>query len=227
MLSPDYPVEAICQVVGLARSSYYYRAVVPEEVALKQAIEQVAARFPTYGTRRITAQLRRDLPELTPLNRKRVQRVMRESSLLIKRNKRVLHTTNSNHSFPRFPNLAQDLDLTSPNQVWVCDITYIKLGRGDFVYLAIVLDVFTRALRGWALTHGLGVELTLAALHRALAHGTPQIHIRIKDCNMPRARMSRSWLIARFKSRWLKSDTPNKTAMLNESSERSKKKRST
>lgn len=176
MLSPDYPVEAICQVVGLARSSYYYRAVVPEEVALKQAIEQVAARFPTYGTRRITAQLRRDLPELTPLNRKRVQRVMRESSLLIKRNKRVLHTTNSNHSFPRFPNLAQDLDLTSPNQVWVCDITYIKLGRGDFVYLAIVLDVFTRALRGWALTHGLGVELTLAALHRALAHGTPQIH---------------------------------------------------
>ncbi len=66
MLSQDYPVKVICEVVGVARSSYYYGAVAPEHSALKEAIEQVAARFPTYGTRRITAQLRRDFPELTP-----------------------------------------------------------------------------------------------------------------------------------------------------------------
>jgi transposase InsO family protein len=66
--------------------------------------------------------------------------------------------------------------ITHPDQVWVCDITYIKLGQGEFVYLAIVLDVFTRAFRGWALSHGLGVELTLAALHQALVQGKPGIH---------------------------------------------------
>jgi transposase InsO family protein len=76
----------------------------------------------------------------------------------------------------RYPNLVKDLVLTHPHQVWVCDITYIKLGNGEFVYLAIVMDVFTRVFRGWALSHGLGAELTLEAWHRALLQGQPEIH---------------------------------------------------
>ena len=175
-LSATYPISLLCAVLGLARSSFYYKEGTPDEAALEQAIEQVAARFPTYGTRRITHQVRREEPDLRPLNRKRVQRVMREKKLLVKRKRRTPKTTNSQHSFPRYPNLVATLPILFPNQVWVSDITYIKLGSGTFVYLAVILDVFTRALRGWALSHGLGEELSLAALHQALAHGCPTIH---------------------------------------------------
>ena len=176
MLSSDYPVSLICEVVGLPRSSYYYKAVECDETSLKTAMEKAAAQFPTYGSRRLTAQVKRDAPALKPLGRKRVRRVMREMRLTVRCKKHRKQTTDSNHSFPRYPNLVKDLVVTHPNQVWVCDITYIKLGNGEFVYLAIVLDVFTRALRGWALSHGLGAELTLAALHQALIHGRPEIH---------------------------------------------------
>ena len=82
---------------------------------------------------------------------------MREMRLTVRRKKQRKQTTDSNHSFPRYPNLVKDMVVTHPNQVWVCDLTYIKLGNGEFVYLAIVMDVFTRAIRGWALSHGLGV----------------------------------------------------------------------
>jgi len=176
MLSQDYPLKLLCEVVGLPRSSYYYGAVERDEAALKTALEKAAAQFPTYGSRRLTEQVKRDAPELQPLGRKRVRRVLREMRLLVRRKKGRKQTTDSKHSFPRYPNLVQDLVVTHPNQVWVCDITYIKLGNGEFVYLAIVLDVFTRALRGWALSHGLGAELTLAAVHRALLQGQPEIH---------------------------------------------------
>ncbi len=176
MLSNDYPVSLICDVVGLSRSSYYYGALERDETSLKAAIEGVAAKFPTYGSRRVTAQVKRQAPELKPLGRKRVRRVMKEMDLSVRRKKPRKQTTDSNHSFPRYPNLVKDLVVTHPNQVWVCDITYIKLGSGEFVYLAIMMDVFTRAFRGWALSHGLGVELTLAALHQSLVHGKPEIH---------------------------------------------------
>ncbi len=175
-LSATCPISLLCAVLGLARSSFYYQAGSPDETVLEQAIETVAARFPTYGTRRITHQIRREEPRLLPLNRKRVQRVMREKKLLVKRKKRVPKTTNSQHAFPRYPNLVADLEITQPNQVWVSDITYIKLGGGTFVFLALILDVFTRAIRGWALSHGLGGELTRAALQQALSHGGPTIH---------------------------------------------------
>jgi putative transposase len=176
MLSTDYPVQTLCEVIALPRSSYYYAAVEGQDTALKAAIESVAAEFPTYGSRRVTAQLKRIAPELLPVGRPRVRRLMRELGLSVRRKKARKPTTNSQHAFPRYPNLVKALIVTQPNQVWVCDITYIKLGNGEFVYLAIVLDVFTRAIRGWALSHGLGVELTLSALQRALAHGRPEIH---------------------------------------------------
>jgi len=176
MLAGDYPVSLICEVVALPRSSYYYSAVECDETSLKTALEKAAAKFPTYGSRRLTEQVKRDTPELKPLGRKRVRRVMGEMRLMVRRKKQRKQTTASNHWFPRHPNLVKDLVVTHPNQVWVCDITYIKLGQGEFVYLAIVLDVFTRAFRGWALSLGLGAELTLAALHQALMQGRPEIH---------------------------------------------------
>lgn len=176
MLSTAYPAHVICQIVGLPRSSYYYAAVERQEADLKAAIETVAAQFPTYGSRRITAQVKRAAPNLPAAGRHRVRRLMREMGLARRRKKARKQTTNSQHAFPRYANLVKDLVVSRPNQVWVCDITYIKLGSGQFVYLAIVMDVFTRAIRGWALSHGLGVELTLSALQRALAHGQPQIH---------------------------------------------------
>lgn len=174
--SPTYPISILCAVLGLARSSFYYIKETLDESVLQQAIDRVAARFPTYGTRRVMHQVRREEPHLLPLNRKRVQRVMREKRLLVKRKKRTPKTTNSQHAFPRYPNLVAALEVTAPNQVWVSDITYIKLGAGTFVYLAVILDVFTRAIRGWALSHGLGVELSRAALQQALSHGCPTIH---------------------------------------------------
>ena len=88
---------------------------------------------------------------------------------------RTTRTTNSNHAFPRYPNLVADLQITRPDQVWVADITYIRL-RNEFVYLAVLMDVFTRCLRGWHLGRNLDQGLTLAALERALVVATPQVH---------------------------------------------------
>jgi putative transposase len=176
MLSADYPVRVICDVLDIARSSYYYVAVEPVESSLRSAIEAVAVAWPTYGSRRVTAQLRREIPDQTAVGRKRVRRLMGEMGLKVKVKKRCHQTTNSRHGFPRYENLVKDLEVTRPDQVWVCDITYIKLGNREFVYLAIVMDIFTRAIRGWELGRGLGVELTLGALGQAFQKGKPEIH---------------------------------------------------
>jgi putative transposase len=122
MLSDDYPVNVLCEVVGLRRSSYYYCAVKRDETALTGALDTAAAKFPTYGSRRLTAQVKRDAPELKPLGRKRVRRVMREMRLMVRRKKHRKQTTASKHSFPRYPNLVTDMVVTHPNQVWVCEI---------------------------------------------------------------------------------------------------------
>ena len=173
MLFQDYPVTLVCDVLGCARSSYYYRAVQPDEAELRAAIEGVAAEWPTYGYRRVTAQLRR---EGWVVNHKRVRRLMREMDLQVKIKRKARRTTNSEHNYPRYPNLVQDLEIVRPNQVWVSDITYIRL-RIEFVYLAVIMDVFTRCIRGWHLGRSLDQTLTLLALHRALAHHrAPGIH---------------------------------------------------
>ena len=176
MLACDYPVSLICQVVCLPRSSYYYSSSRRDETLLIAAIEDAAAQFPTYGSRRLTHQVKREVAALKPLGRKRVGRIMRENGLILRRKKQTKQTTNSRHSYPRYPNLVKGMVVTHPEEVWVSDITYIKLGNGQFIYLAIVMDVFTRAIRGWALSQGLGVELSLAALNRAMECGKPEIH---------------------------------------------------
>ena len=92
---------------------------------------------------------------------------MREMGLLAKAKARKPRTTNSNHGFPRFENLVKDLEVSRPDEVWVSDITYVRLGNG-FVYLAVIVDVFTRSIRGWFLSRLLDGDLTLIALKRAL-----------------------------------------------------------
>ena len=169
-----YPVESACELVDLPRSSYYYRSHKADESQLVADLEAVAGQYVTYGTRRVRSQLRRP-PYGYRVNRKRVQRLMRQKGLLRPIKRRKSRTTDSDHPYPRFPNLVKELEITHPEQVWVCDITYIRLGQG-FSYLAIVMDVFTRAIRGWRLSKLLDQNLTLQALHMALADHVPEIH---------------------------------------------------
>lgn len=174
MLALDYPVTVVCDVLDCVRSSYYYQiSEPPDELALRGAIKTVAAEWPTYGYRRVTAQLRR---QEWLVNHKRVQRLMRSMDIQAKTKRRKRRTTDSEHDFPRYPNLVQDLEIVRPEQVWVSDITYVGL-RHDFVYLAVIMDVFTRGIRGWHLGRSLDHALTLTALQRALAkHSAPEIH---------------------------------------------------
>jgi len=172
MLSEDYPATVVCAVLGCARSSYYYRPIRPDDRTLRAAIEAVAAEWPTYGYRRTSAQLHRQ--EWT-VNAKRVRRLMHEMGLQAKIRRQVHKTTNSAHDFPRYPNLVQELAIVYPDQVWVSDITYIRL-RQECVYLAVIMDVYTRSIRGWHLGRSLDQTLTLVALQRALARHTPEIH---------------------------------------------------
>ena len=170
----DYPVSVACDLLELSASTYYYRPVQSDESELEASIEEIAGQFPVYGTRRVTNQLRRSPYRLT-VNRKRVRRIMAKKELLrpVKRRKR--RTTDSQHPYPRYPNLVKELEITHPDQVWVSDITYIRLHQ-EFVYMAIIMDVFTRSIRGWCLSHTLDQELTLMALRAALENYSPEIH---------------------------------------------------
>jgi transposase InsO family protein len=171
-LAREYPVSLVCRTLGCPRSSYYYQAKGRDDQVLKEALKQVAGTWPTYGYRRLTAQLQR---EGWPVNGKWVCRVMGELGLQGKVYRKKRRTTNSDHPFPRYPNLVQELEVVRPDQVWVADITYVRLQR-EFVYLAVIMDLFTRCIRGWHLGRSLSQELTLVALEQALAKRTPEIH---------------------------------------------------
>jgi transposase InsO family protein len=169
-----YPVSIACDLLEIAPSTYYYRPVESDESELEEAIEEIAGQFPVYGTRRITNQLRRSPYRLT-VNRKRVRRIMAKKELLrpVKRHKR--RTTDSQHPYSRYPNLVKELEIAYPDQAWVSDITYIHLHQ-EYVYLAIIMDVFTRSIRGWCLSRTLDQDLTLMALRAALETHLPEIH---------------------------------------------------
>lgn len=170
----SYPIAVICDVIGLARSSYYHQPACPDDEALKRAIPKVLAEFPTYGTRRVAAQLHRH-PYKMQVNRKRVQRVMRQNRWLQPVKRQKVSTTQSQHTYPRYPNLVKEMVVEHPDQVWVSDITHIRL-RQEFVYLAVIMDTFTRSVRGWELGRHLDQQLTLAALRIALQDRVPEIH---------------------------------------------------
>jgi len=171
-LSEAYPVEVVCDVLALPRSSYYYRAQAEDEADLKGAMRRLAGEWPTYGYRRLTQMLRRAGWTVNP---KHVTRLMHELGLVGETPRRTPHTTDSQHHYGRYPNLVAELMVVRPDQVWVADITYVAL-RQEFVYLAVLMDVLTRAIRGWHLSRHIDQDLTLMALNRALAHGTPAIH---------------------------------------------------
>lgn len=167
-------VQEACEVLGLARSSYYYDSQRREAEPLLADLEREAQRHPKYGSRRLTHQLRR-APYFHRVNRKQIRRLMRQKNLLRKPKRTKCRTTNSQHPFPRYPNLVMDLQVDHPEQLWVCDVTYVHLGSG-FVYLAVIMDVFTRAIRGWNLSRALDTDLTRGALQQALQLCIPEIH---------------------------------------------------
>jgi len=137
---------------------------------LREAIQEIALEMPAYGYRRVSRELRR---RGWGVNRKRVLRLMRQDNLLCLRKKKWVRTTDSNHALPIYPNLASELLLTRPDQLWVADITYIRL-QSEFVYLAVVLDVYSRRVIGWNLGRSLETELALEALQQALRQRRPQ-----------------------------------------------------
>lgn len=173
LVAQGYAVSLVCRVLGLARSSYYRPLTPPTaDPALAQAVQEVAGQWPTYGYRRLQAQLHR---ADQPVSERRLRQMMGALGLQGKKAPKKVATTNSRHSFPRFPNRVAGLVIEQVDQVWVADLTYIRLGRG-FVYLAVIMDVYTRQLRGWELSRSLDQTLTLAALERALAQACPQVH---------------------------------------------------
>jgi putative transposase len=172
LLREHYPISQLCEILGLARSSAYYQPRPDEGRPLRDALVEVAGQWPTYGYRRVTKPLQR---HGHAVNTKRVRRLMHELGLVGKAPERKPRTTDSVHVYPRYPNLVEGLKVMRPDEVWVADITYIRL-RKEFVYLAVLMDVFTRCVRGWHLGRGLDQELTLVALRRAYEHGHPEIH---------------------------------------------------
>jgi transposase InsO family protein len=137
---------------------------------LRDAIQRTALAWPSYGRPRITAELRRQGRTVNP---KLVYRLMREANLLCVRKRKFVVTTDSNHTRRIYPNLARDMVLTAPDQLWRADITYIRL-REEFVFLAVVLDAYSRRVIGWALDRTMEDELTLTALRMALSRRTVQ-----------------------------------------------------
>jgi len=159
----------------LARSSFYHkpRDESPEkmqkEADLRGKIEAICLEFPRYGYRRVTQQLKRDG---LGVNHKKVLRIMKESDLLCRVRRRRVKTTNSRHRFLRYPNLIKAMVISNLNQVWLSDITYIRIQTG-FVYLATILDAFSRKVIGYAISTTLDTALTLQALKMAIARRPP------------------------------------------------------
>jgi putative transposase len=172
-LRHEFPIAAICEVLDYPRSQVYYQAQAPvDETDIQAAIRQIAGQYPTYGYRRVTKQLQK---QGHVINHKRVARLMAEMGLMGKPPRKRKRTTNSNHDYRRYPNRVMNLAIDRPNQVWVGDITYIRL-QDEFVYLAVLMDVFTRSIRGWHLARTMDQSLTLRALEKGLEKGVPEIH---------------------------------------------------
>jgi transposase InsO family protein len=168
-------IERMCELARVSRASFYRslkeQRPAEEETEVRSAIQQIALEHRRrYGYRRICAELRRRGMQV---NHKRVLRLMRRDNLLALRRRRFVVTTDSNHKFEVYLNLARRMKLTGIDQLWLADITYIRL-RTEFVYLAVILDAFSRKGVGWALDRTLANRLTIAALERAIAQRQPR-----------------------------------------------------
>ncbi len=164
-----------CAVLGISRAWYYARpdAATPdaEAITLRDAIEGLVLAFPGYGYRRVTAALRRDGWRV---NHKRVLRIMQEEALLCQLRRRFVPTTDSRHAHQTYPNLLAGRTLTGLDQAWVADLTYVRLPE-VFVYLAAILDAYSRRCVGWHLARRIDHTLTLTALERALTRRQPPV----------------------------------------------------
>ena len=166
-------MNALCQMTGLSRASFYRsrmpRQATSVEMELRDEMQKIAVEWPTYGYRRMTGELQH---RGWAVNHKRVLRMMREDNLLCVRRRAFVVTTDSRHHLPVHPNLTRGWKPSAINQLWVADITYIRL-RTEFVYLAVVLDAFSRRVIGWALGPRLDAELAVSALQMALLERKP------------------------------------------------------
>jgi len=162
-------------VTNLSPSTYYYRPKVdPKKKAttdsdLRDRIEKIQAEFPGYGYRRIRKHLAR---EGISVNTKRIRRVMRENGLFAEIKKAFVATTDSDHDLPIHPNLVKGREVNGPNEIWVADLTYIRIAT-CFVYLAVILDLFSRKVVGWAISKSLSKEICVEALKMALETRDP------------------------------------------------------
>lgn len=160
-------VRQICAILEISRS-WYYAADAPTsseiDTLLRARIEEIVLEFPGYGYRRVTKTLQRAGQEV---NHKRVLRIMREESLLCQLKRRFVATTDSRHEFGSYPNRIKGLVVTRLNQVWIADLTYVRLPRG-FVYVAAILDWLSRKVVGWAVSRWIDAALALEALDHAL-----------------------------------------------------------
>ncbi len=168
-------IERMCQLAQVSRAGFYRylqeKTPVEEDMELRAAIQQIVLEHRRrYGYRRVSAELRR---RGMLANHKRVARIMREDNLLAVQPKQFVVTTDSNHELEVYLNLAYRMKLTGIDQLWVADITYIRL-RAEFVYLAVILDGFSRKVVGWALGRTLTSRLATAALQQAIAKRQPR-----------------------------------------------------
>jgi putative transposase len=168
-------VSRMVELAGVSRVGFYrFDEDVPRQrpdrdMDLRDAIQRIALEWPVYGRPRITAELRRQGWKVNP---KRVGRLMREDNLLCVRKRKFVVTTDSGHSRTVYPNLAGQMSVTGVNQLWVADITYIRL-EAEFIYLAVVIDAFSRRVIGWAVERTMEDDLSLAALRMALESRRP------------------------------------------------------
>lgn len=179
-------VTSLCRTLGVSRSGYYgyveaknNMSTTKNEEMIKNQIEQIALKFPRYGYRRITKELVR---RGCPINHKPVLRIMGKNDLLCKHKKKFVVTTDSNHDLKIYPNLLKFKDqngnwekreVTTINQVWVSDITYIPLTSGRFVFLAVIVDLYSRKVVGWRVGENLSTELIVLALRMAIEKRKP------------------------------------------------------
>jgi putative transposase len=169
--SPSLSISQSCQALEVSRSGYYKWRTQPkiaftdsEDIDLKNQFQEVALEFPSYGYRRITAELQN---RGYAVNRKRVLRLMRQDNLLCLKKKFKPVTTDSSHGLPVYPNLLKGAKITGLNQVWASDITYIQLLH-EHIYLAVILDLYSRKCIGWELSRNINSQLVMNALEKAL-----------------------------------------------------------
>lgn len=164
---PEFSIVQLCELLDVNRSWYYACPTEPCEQAkdldLRDAMEQIILDFPGYGYRRVTAALRRAGWQV---NHKRVQRLMQQESLLCQLKRQFVPTTDSQHPYGIYPNLTKGLEVQAPDVLWVADITYIRL-PSSFVYLAAILDAYSRKCIGWKLSRRIDTQLALDALEMA------------------------------------------------------------